>query len=75
VLGCVSLATPYGNPGCLPLSNPTKCRKLGLVQWFSLRVSFEVDLEARDLSREGEEEVETTGIDVALHVALVTLAH
>jgi hypothetical protein len=26
----VTLATPYGNPGCLPLSNPTICRKLGL---------------------------------------------
>jgi hypothetical protein len=23
---------PHGNPGCLPLSNPTKCRKLGL-EW------------------------------------------
>jgi hypothetical protein len=22
---------PHGNPGCLPLSNPTKCRKLGLL--------------------------------------------
>jgi hypothetical protein len=31
VLRRVTLATPYGNPGCLPLSNPTKCRKLGLV--------------------------------------------
>jgi hypothetical protein len=30
VLRRVTLATPYGNPGCLPLSNPTKCRKLGL---------------------------------------------
>jgi hypothetical protein len=26
----VTLATPYGNPEGLPLSNPTKCRKLGL---------------------------------------------
>jgi hypothetical protein len=30
VLRRVTLATPYGNPGCVPLSNPTKCRKLGL---------------------------------------------
>jgi hypothetical protein len=30
VLGRVTMATPYGNPGCLPLSNPTKCRKLGM---------------------------------------------
>jgi hypothetical protein len=30
VLRPVTLATPCGNPGCLPLSNPTKCRKLGL---------------------------------------------
>jgi hypothetical protein len=29
VLRRVLPATPYGNPGCLPLSNPTKCRKLG----------------------------------------------
>jgi hypothetical protein len=31
VLRRVTLATPYGNPGCVPLSNPTKCRKLGLL--------------------------------------------
>jgi hypothetical protein len=30
VLRRVNPATPYGNPGCLPLSNPTKCRELGL---------------------------------------------
>jgi hypothetical protein len=30
VLRRVTPATPQGNPGCLPLSNPTKCRKLGL---------------------------------------------
>jgi hypothetical protein len=30
VLRRVTLATPYGNPGCVPLSNPTKCRKFGL---------------------------------------------
>jgi hypothetical protein len=30
VLRRVTPATPHGNPGCLPLSNPTKCRKLGL---------------------------------------------
>jgi hypothetical protein len=29
VLRHVTSATPYGNPGRLPLSNPTKCRKLG----------------------------------------------
>jgi hypothetical protein len=32
VLGRITLATPYGNPGCLPLSDPPKCRKLGLPQ-------------------------------------------
>jgi hypothetical protein len=30
VLRRVNPATPYGNPGCQPPSNPTKCRKLGL---------------------------------------------
>jgi hypothetical protein len=30
VLGRVTLATPYGNTGCLPQSNPTKSRKLGV---------------------------------------------
>jgi hypothetical protein len=31
VLRRVTLAAPYGNPVYLPLSNPTKCRKLGLL--------------------------------------------
>jgi hypothetical protein len=34
VLGRITFATPYGNPGCLPLSKPTKYRRLKLErQW------------------------------------------
>jgi hypothetical protein len=38
VLRRVTLATTYGNPECLPLSNPTKSRKLGLLKtWLNMQ--------------------------------------
>jgi hypothetical protein len=30
-MGRVALATPFDYPGCVPLSKPTKCRKLGVL--------------------------------------------